>query len=371
MKISRDEYLGCLTFKEIERPYLVELFGPLVGLDEEWRSQGASEEEISLHAFGFDWADFHEMGVNTDIYGGFPLVTLEENDEFSLIRDELGREVKLIKKSATIGHPLTYPVTDMDSWLKIKPFYEYSEERFQRDWLEKAIEAENRGAVIRSSIPGGFDLPRQLMGEERLCFAYYDSPELVHDILDTVSDMAYRILEEASREVPIHILKIHEDMAGKGGPLIGPSLVEEFIKPYYRRIGDMLKSRGTLVIDLDSDGDMNPLLESFIDCGVNMMHPMEPAAGMDMVRVREKCGNKLAISGGIDKFALLKGKKEIRDELEYKLSPSMRESGVLFGLDHRIPNGVSIDNYRYYVKTAREILGLPGEVEKGWARMAD
>ena len=32
---------------------------------------------------------------------------------------------------------------------------------------------------------------------------------------------------------------------------------------------------------------------------------------------------------------------------------------MVFGLDHRIPNGVSLENYRYYVDTAREILGMP------------
>ena len=44
--------------------------------------------------------------------------------------------------------------------------------------------------------------------------------------------------------------------------------------------------------------------------------------------------------------------------------------GVIFGLDHRIPNGVTIENYRYYVQTGREILGLPAISNEGWARMA-
>ena len=371
MKISRVEYLDCLTFKSVNRAYFVELFGPLVGLDKEWREQGATEEEISLQTFGFDWVDFHDIQAETDVFGGYKEEVIEDNDEYSLIKDSLGREVKLIKNTATIGLPMTFPVTDMDSWLKIKPFYEFSEERFSSDWEQQALDAQKRGAVIRAGIPGGFDLPRELMGEEMICMAFYDQPELINDILKTAGDTAFKILERASRLVPIDLLKIHEDLAGKGGPLIGPIQVDEFLKPYYRRIWDLLEDRGTQVFDLDSDGFMDPVLDSFIDCGVNMMHPMEPAAGMDMVKVRKKYGDKLAISGGIDKFALLKSKKEIREELEYKLSPKMQKGGVLFGLDHRIPNGVSIENYRYYVKTAREILRLSAEVEKGWARMAD
>jgi hypothetical protein len=50
----------------------------------------------------------------------------------------------------------------------------------------------------------------------------------------------------------------------------------------------------------------------------------------------------------------------------------MQEGGCVFALDHRIPNGTPLANYRYYVDAARELLGLPpvGGDEKGWARMA-
>ncbi len=45
-------------------------------------------------------------------------------------------------------------------------------------------------------------------------------------------------------------------------------------------------------------------------------------------------------------------------------------SGAVFGLDHRIPNGTPLADYRYYVRTAREILGLDPTPPPGWARMA-
>ena len=49
----------------------------------------------------------------------------------------------------------------------------------------------------------------------------------------------------------------------------------------------------------------------------------------------------------------------------------MREGGVVFGLDHEIPNGTPLENYRYYVDLGREILGLPprSPERRGWARM--
>lgn len=103
---------------------------------------------------------------------------------------------------------------------------------------------------------------------------------------------------------------------------------------------------------------------------VELFGPMEPAAGMDIVEVRKTHGKQLAMLGGIDKHELRKDRESIRAELEYKLQPAMRDGGMVFGLDHRIPNGTPLEAYRYYVKTAREILGLDPVGVPGWNRMA-
>lgn len=60
----------------------------------------------------------------------------------------------------------------------------------------------------------------------------------------------------------------------------------------------------------------------------------------------------------------------IRRELEYKMSKPMLHGGTIFAIDHRIPNGTPLENYRFYVRTGREILGLPPISEQGWERMA-
>jgi len=132
--------------------------------------------------------------------------------------------------SSTIAHPLDFPVRDMDSWLKIKHWYEYSEERFAPGWAEAARRARDEGTLIVCGMPGGFDTPRQLMGEAATCMAYYDQPELIHDILDTVGETAERVLDRVSREVQVDQISVHEDLAGKSGSLVGPRQIEAFTK---------------------------------------------------------------------------------------------------------------------------------------------
>lgn len=370
MNWRRQDYIDLMRFKKTVRPMFVELFGPLIGLESEWSSQGASVGELDLTAFDFDRIDVVLCGGNTGIFGGFEPKVLEDTSQYTINLDSLGRRIKLPKGFATIGLPMDYPVKDMDSWLKIKHMFTFCDERINWNEVEAAKQAQSQGALVVAWMQGGFDLPRELMGEEVTCLSYYENPELMQDIIDTISDTTLRVLDRISDVLVIDNLSVHEDMAGKSGPLVGPKLVREFITPYYRRIWNMLTSKGTKLFSQDSDGNMNPVIDAFLEGGVNIAYPAEPAAGMDIVALRKQYGERLAFKGGIDKHVLRQGRTAIRNELEYKLQPMML-GGTVFGLDHRIPNGTPLVDYRYYVDTAREILGLPPRGESiGWARMA-
>jgi uroporphyrinogen-III decarboxylase len=372
VKWSREEYIELLTFGKVERQMFTELFGPLIGLEDEWRIQGASQDELNMIAFDWDYVLSMGCGGNTGIIGGFSEKIIEETKEHIISRDKYGRTMKLRKGFATIPLPLDYPVKTMDDWLKMKPMFEFREDRINWDEVERAKKAQKEGILIRGGIPGGFDLPRELMGEENACVCYYEDEELMMDILNTATDTSFKVLDRISDKIVIDQLSVHEDMAGKSGPLMGPNLILKYIKPYYRKVWDMLESKGTKIFSQDSDGNMNPVINAFLECGLNQMYPMEPAAGMDIVEVRKKYGNKLSLKGGIDKHVLRMSKEDIKRELEYKMQPLMQEGGVVFGLDHRIPNGTPIENYRYYVELGRELLGLPplDKNKKGWGRMA-
>jgi uroporphyrinogen-III decarboxylase len=367
MKWNREEYVELMTFGDVERPMFCELFGPLVGLPEEWREQGATEDEISMVGFDWDYVPIVHCGGECGPFGTPEPVVLEETDEYRIERDHLGRTTKLCKAAATVPLPLDFPVKTMDDWTKLKPYYTYSDARIDAKAVEKARAFQKEGHLVRAHIPGGWDEVRELMGEEEACLAYYTQPELMHDIMDTLRDTSVRVLER----VAVDELCVHEDMAGKSGPLIGPKQITEFVAPYYQACWDVASGRGTRLFNQDSDGDMGPVIDAFLDCGVNVMHPFEPAAGMDSVAVRKKYGTRLAMLGGIDKHVLRKSKTDIDRELEYKMQPLMQKGGTAFALDHRIPNGTPLENYRYYVGRAREILGiapLDGS-QKGWARM--
>jgi uroporphyrinogen-III decarboxylase len=355
--VSREEYLDHMTFRANRHPLFTEIFGPVIGLKEEWEAQGATPADLDFSAFRYRCEARGYIPVRTGRIGGQPPQVLEETEDFLFTRDDLGRTMKLSKGRATLPLPQDYPVKDMDDWQKIKPMYAFSEARFGPDWESLARQHLTEGRVVCVSIPGGFDEPRQLMGEERLCLAYYEQPELVHDILDTIGDTAFRVLDRVSSTVPVDMLSVHEDMAGKSGSLAGPRQIQEFIAPYYRRIWDMLAERGAHLFDQDSDGDMNAVIPAFLEAGVNCMHPMEPAANMDIVQIRQRYGTQLAFYGGLDKHVLRKSKQDIVDELEYKIPLMLETGGCVLALDHRIPNGTPLESYRFYIQKVWEMLG--------------
>lgn len=358
MRWTREQYMALMTEGSFERPMFTELFGLLIGLEDEWQEQGASADELSLAAFDWDYVPIMTCGANTGPRKTAPVV-LEESATHRVERDYLGRTMMLDKRTATIALPQDFPVKTMDDWLKLKPLFEDGDDRIDWDQLERAKVMQQQGALVLAGVPGAFDMARELMGEEMACMAYYDQPELMQDIIDTLHQTSKRVLEEVSRHITIDQLSVHEDLAGRSGPLVGPTQINAYFKPYFSEIWQMLASRGTKMFAMDTDGNVNAIVDALLDCGLTEIFPMEPAAGMDVVQIRKQYGSRLAFRGGIDKHALRQDKAAIRKELEYKLQPQMRDAGyACFALDHRIPDGVSIENYRYYVDLGREILGL-------------
>jgi len=368
MRYTGAEYIELMTGRG-GRPMLCELFGPLVGLEGEWVAQGATEDELSLCAFGFDSVDMIHAGG--DCFPEIePEILIEENDFVRITRDYLGRTMKLYKSAATIPLPMDFPVKTMDDWRAMKPRFAFHEGRVDRAEAELAAGCRARGALTRISVPGAFSMPRELMGDAAVCFAFYDQPELIHDILSTLTETSVEVIRRVGREVAIDHVSIGEDLAGKSGPLLSPDHVREFLAPYYQAVWDTAREAGAQLFAQDSDGYVEPVMEAFMDCGVNVFYPCEPAAGMDIVKMRRRFGSRCAFKGGIDKLALRGSLDDIERELQYKLTDPALHTGVVFGLDHRIPNGVPIENYRFYVRRARELLGLPGSEPADHVRMA-
>lgn len=152
---DRERYIAHCNFEFTGREMFCELFGLLIGLEEEWQRQGASAKEIALTAFDWDYVLKAPLAGNCEAITGLTPRVLEETPEFTVSVDEMGRKTKLCRQSATIPLPMEYPVKTMDDWLKVKHWYEFSEERIDREALLHQKELRDKGYLTIQWVPAG------------------------------------------------------------------------------------------------------------------------------------------------------------------------------------------------------------------------
>jgi uroporphyrinogen decarboxylase len=215
-----------------------------------------------------------------------------------------------------------------------------------------------------SNVPVGiyfgsfYGIPRNWIGFEHISIKLYDQPDLVEDIIETLTQLYEAQLEKALLEIEFDFAAGWEDIAFRNGPMISPSMFKSLVAPRIKRVCDLLRRHGVDVIWTDCDGNINNLVPIWLECGLNCMFPIEVQGGSDPVKLREKYGKQILLRGGIAKHQLSYGKKEIIEELK-RVEKVVEEGGYIPHGDHRIPEDIPYENYRYYIKEKLNMLGWP------------
>ncbi len=281
---------------------------------------------------------------------------LREDDRWVIRRDEWGRVTRLLKGYASLPIPLEFPVRDARDWQAWQARLVFSPDRLLPGLAEQAAATRARGGLSVFSALGFYWLPRQLMGDEALCLAYYDQPDLVHSMCNAWADLLAEALEATCARVQVDQLHLGEDMAYRGGSLISRATFDTFLAPHYRRLARLAEKVGIPVFSVDSDGDLNELAGWLVDCGVNLVLPCEVQAGNDVRVLRDRYGPHLAVEGGLEKQTLTRGIEAV-DALLEELVPAMKaRGGWVASLDHRVVLGTKLQAFVHYVKRLSELL---------------
>jgi hypothetical protein len=140
-------------------------------------------------------------------------------------------------------------------------------------------------------------------------------------------------------------------MSYNHGPMISEKTFEEFIAPYYRQLMPRLQERGIPLI-MDTDGDVTKLVPWIEKLGIRGVLPLERQAGVDGLKLREQFP-KLLMIGHFDKMCMNQGEAAMRAEFE-RLVPLMKSGGFIPSVDHQTPPGVSLEQYRVYLRLLNE-----------------
>ncbi len=329
-----------------------------------WPNQGFPLDNDVANFFNFDKSTIL-VKIEQLLYPKFDIKILGEDEEKLTYIDIDGVERIYLKDEATIPTSMKWPITDWDSWKKIKEERVNTDNikaRFPENWDELVKDYKGRDYPLAlGGYPLGiFGTLVHLIGYENLFYYYYDKPKLIKDILNNFTDLWIALWEEILSQIDVDCVHIWEDVSTGTASMVSPATFKEFMTPYYKKLTSFLKSKGVDIILLDTDGDCNELIPLFMEAGITGLYPMEASAGMDVLSARKKYPD-LQIMGGIPKSRIPLGKAEI-DKLLEPIAELLKYGGYIPYGDHLIPPEVPWEDFKYYRDKLNKLIDKNGKI---------
>jgi uroporphyrinogen decarboxylase len=357
---SRERILRILARKRVDRIGLFEHFWS--DTQKAWSAGGsiAADENLSDH-FGFDLELLWAFNLVADL--DFVNETVEETDETILVRDGNGALLRRHKLHDSTPEHVDFRVKTRRDWEElVKPRLMPDPRRIAFEDYRKAREhAHDKGLFFAWSGVNVFELMHPVCGHEYMLMGMALDPDWVKDMASTYSTLTLELQEELfSREGYPDGIWYYEDMGFKGRPFMSPAMYREIIQPAHERTFGWAHAHGLPVI-VHSCGYVDPLVPGLIEAGMDCLQVIEVKAGMDLLDLHARFGDRISFMGGIDVRTLYTNDRRIIDaELEAKIPRVMQGFGYVLHSDHSIPNTVRYDTYRYFIQKGLELGSYAG-----------
>ena len=283
---------------------------------------------------------------------------ISEDEHYIVEVSSMGATVRKRKDNPSMfyGH-IDHPVKGRDDWQAYKQRFQFdSPGRLPHDWQANVVPHLNASVdpVGICFFPFFFRLGFYAMGMERFMTAFYDDPELIHDMFSHWSNFVIEMIRPVLGTVKLDFAMFGEDLAGKNSALISPKIYEAFWYPYQDPIIDLLRAHDVPVICQWSAGQFENLLPSMMKHGFNCTWPLEVMADTDAPTLRQRFGRPLLMGGNIAKEAVIAGPEAIDREIE-RLMPLVRAGGFLPALDDMASPDMPFAHYRYMIERLQSI----------------
>jgi uroporphyrinogen decarboxylase len=195
---------------------------------------------------------------------------------------------------------------------------------------------------------------KDLMGYETFCYKLHDDPELVERMFARVGALWTALYEHIVALPEVGAVWLADDIAYTEGLLFSPRIMRQHLFPWYRRIGEAAAKFHKPLL-FHSDGDLRPILEDLIDCGVKALQPIEPKA-MDITALKRDYSRRLCLVGNIDLgYTLTRGTPaEVRAEVRERIRALAPGGGYCVGSSNSVTNYVPLQNFLAMLKATFE-----------------
>jgi uroporphyrinogen decarboxylase len=190
---------------------------------------------------------------------------------------------------------------------------------------------------------------------QNLLMDFYDHPEFVRELLNTIADYNIAQVKEALK-YDIDAVYFGDDWGQQRGLQMGPKLWCEFIYPVLERMYRAVHESGRYVF-IHSCGDVDELFDDLIAIGVNCFNPFQPEV-IDVPALLQKYRGRLIFHGGLSTQKTLPYRTvdDVRAET-HRLLEMGREGGYIFAPAHDVEGDVALENMLAYIEL---IQGQPG-----------
>ena len=335
---------------------------------ERWKSEGLPTDWNEKNLFNFDSG--HSVGAGLSLgwceppfYPAYETKVIRREGDYEIIQDHAGRWLKVFagRRHGFMPDYLKHVVTCRGDWEEdVAPRLDLTTpERWQnlcQSCANAKRAAEERGMFVTQGMIGGYMYLRSMIGPEEVLYAFYDMPDLIHNMMQRWMELMDTAVGKIQERVELDELSIAEDICYNAGMLISPDMFREFLMPYYQEVINRARCRQKrkIYVIVDTDGHAPSAIPLYLEVGMDVMWPFEVASGCDVVEIGQQYP-ELIMQGGIDKRVLAAGKDVIEEHLQYIIPTMLKRGGYIPMCDHGVPDNVSFENYMYYRKRICEL----------------
>ncbi|MBI5651190.1 MAG: hypothetical protein HZC40_12210 [Chloroflexi bacterium] len=206
--------------------------------------------------------------------------------------------------------------------------------------------------AIAAHVWGVVEAAYSFMGVEATLMNMVAQPELIARLFFQLGQWSARMAENAITR-GADLVQISADAGASNGMLFSPKQWWSLVFPNDKLIADAIKARGKPVA-MHNDGNIWQIMDGIVAMGVDVLHPLQTSAGMDLIAVKQKYGDRLTINGGLD---ITRGLAETTDaELIATIREYMRalkpRGGFIVNTEHFIPETIPLARIELAYQTA-------------------